>query len=348
MSNARELAKAASSYGSGGFVGMKNRIINGDMRIDQRNSGSAVTIVVDNTYVADRFAGNRGGSVNNYTVQQSSVAPVGFSKSLLATMGTGVSVGSSEYAMLGHKVEGFNVADFGLGTANASPFTLSFWVRCSVTGTFGVGFRNNTANATYCSTYTINAANTWEYKTISVPAITSGAWTTDNTTGIYVTWDLGVGTTYSGVANQLNTGSNYFGVLGTTKLAATTGATFQITGVQLEKGTQATGFEFRHYGTELALCQRYYFASTAASIYMSGQSYSPSGVDGLRQSYGFPVSMRANPTASVSGGTDGGSLASLSVLTSTATTAILNLQSTSGSDTSVWWQGGTLIANAEL
>ena len=276
MGRSRELAELASAY-DGGSLGFRNRIINGDMRIDQRNAGASVTVTNDSTYCVDRFAGHRGGVVSNYTLQQSSTAPVGFSKSLLVTMGTGVTITATSYAMLSQRIEGYNVADLGLGTTNAVPFTLSFWVRSSVVGTFGVSFRNNSATATYCATYAINSANTWEYKTVAIPAITAGTWTTDNTAGVMVAWDLGAGVDYSAAANQLTAnGNNYFGVLGTTKLAATTGATFYITGVQLEAGSTATSFDYRPYGTELALCQRYYevfmqgFAGTLTSGHAAG------------------------------------------------------------------------------
>jgi hypothetical protein len=173
-------------------------------------------------------------------------------------MGSGTAPGTSGYALIGQRIEGFNTSDLLWGTANAKPVTLSFWVNCSVSGTFGVSFRNNNTDTTYCTTYTINSTNTWEYKTVTVPGVTTGTWFTDNRWGIEPIWDLGVGTQYSGTAGQVNSGSNYFGVTGTTKLSSTTGATFYLTGVQLEAGTVATPFERRSYGQELALCQRYF------------------------------------------------------------------------------------------
>ncbi len=286
-------------------VTMRNRIINGAMMIDQRNNGASVTVNTDFTYVVDRFNGSRGGSTNSYTMQQSTTAPTGFKNSLLYTMGTGVAVGTTNYAVTAQAIEGLNVADFNLGTASSAPFTLSFWVRSSVTGTFGVAFRNSAAQATYCATYTISSANTFEYKTVTVPAgaINSGTWLTTNGIGMNVIWDLGVGSTYSGTANQLNTGANYFGVTGTTKLSETTGATFYITGVQLEKGTTATPFEQRLYGTELALCQRYcqaYRASNAYDVVASliGIGYTTSLGGGAFQ---FKQEMRAAPTMTKGG-----------------------------------------------
>ena len=243
----------------GSISGARNKIINGDMRLDQRNGGASITVSGDPQYTLDRWAAGRG-TVPNFTIIRSSTTPVGFTSSLLITMGTGTSPGVGGYAYLGHRIEGFNTSDLLWGTANAKPVTLSFWVNCSVSGTFGVSFRNtsNIANTTYCATYTINSTNTWEYKTITVPGVTTGTWLTDNSSGIEIYWDIGVGTLYSGTAGQVNTGGNYFGVSGTTKLCSTTGATFYLTGVQLEAGTVATPFERRSYGQELALCQRYF------------------------------------------------------------------------------------------
>lgn len=269
------------AQGGSNNVTMRNRIINGAMMIDQRNAGASVTVATDFTYCVDRFNGSRGGSTNNFTMQQSTTTPTGFKNSLLCTMGTGVSVGTTNYALMAQAIEGYNVADLAFGSASSAAFTLSFWVRSSVTGTFGVAFRSGAANATYCATYTITSANTFEYKTITVPAgaINGGTWYTDNRVGVYVIWDLGVGSTYSAAANQLTTGANYFGVTGTTKLSETTGATFYITGVQFEAGTTATPFEQRLYGTELALCQRYcpVFDGALNTIIGNGFMYATTG-----------------------------------------------------------------------
>jgi hypothetical protein len=215
-------------------------------------------------------------------------------------MGAGTAPGTSSWAIIGQRIEGFNVSDLLWGTANARPVTLSFWVNCSVSGTFGVSFRNGNADTTYCTTYTINSTNTWEYKTVTVPGVTTGTWHTDNRAGIEPVWDLGVGTQYSGTAGQVNSGSNYFGVTGTTKLSSTTGATFYLTGVQLEAGTVATPFERRSYGQELALCQRYYISLTMADseTIASGPSISSNRYRFLLPT---PVTMRALPTVSYTG-----------------------------------------------
>ena len=271
-----------------------NRIINGAMTVDQRNAGASVS-ATSGAFSVDRFLCDVGG-LSNYTAQRSSTAPAGFTNSLLLTMGTNATIDATDYAFFRQYIEGFNTADLGLGTANASPFTLSFWVRSSVIGTFGVSFRNNAANATYCSTYTISAANTWEYKTVAVPSITAGTWTTDNTVGLGVFWDLGVGSTYSGTAGQLNTGGNFFGVSSTTKLAATSGATFYITGVQLEAGSTASPFAHEFVGDTLQKCQRYLptlTTSQAGSVSTIGQGLSTTLA---RVVIPFTVTPRVQPT----------------------------------------------------
>jgi hypothetical protein len=296
------------SVNDGPLSGARNRIINGDCRIDQRYAGASITVSGDPQYTLDRWYGARG-TVPNFTAIRSGSAPVGFTSSYLITMGSGTAPGTSGYASIGQRIEGFNTSDLLWGTANAKPVTLSFWVNCSVSGTFGVSFRNNNADTTYCTTYTINSTNTWEYKTVTVPGVTTGTWFTDNRWGIEPVWDLGVGTQYSGTAGQVNSGSNYFGVTGTTKLSSTTGATFYITGVQLESGTVGTPFERRSYGQELALCQRYYQQSNplvaASALYNTntGYVYQPawnySGSNGIVGQVRLPVVMRAAPTIAI-------------------------------------------------
>jgi len=281
----------------------RNRIINGDMRIDQRNAGASVTFDGSNKYVTDRFFGF--SNVGTTTAQQSTVAPAGFNNSLLVTQTTGGSVVSSSYVALQHRVEGFNTADLGWGTASAQTVTLSFWVRSSITGAFSVALNNSASNRSYVSNYTINSANTWEQKTITVLGDTSGAWLTNNGIGISLVWNLGYGSNFT--TSTLNSwlGSGAFGsTTATTAFATTSGATFQVTGVQLEAGSVATPFcpaGGGSYGAELALCQRYYWAMTQivySCVYGSGNS--------MGQIW-FPTTMRASPTVvSVLGG--GGTL----------------------------------------
>jgi hypothetical protein len=286
--NARELAELATAYAGGNGLSFRNRIINGSMVINQRGFSGAIS---NQTYTLDRWITDRFGGVATATVQQSTLAPVGFNNSLLYTVGTGATPATTDYSNVRQYIEGFNVADLGFGTAAAQTVTLSFWVRSSVTGTFGVSLNSSSYDRGYIASYTISAANTWEYKTVVIPGDTTGTWLNDNGTGIRVIWDLGVGPTYSSAAGSWSSTFAQFGLAGGTKLAATAGATWQITGVQLEAGSVATPFERRPYGTELALCQRYFFSVNA--IGTSGTTVATTkAIFTLRP----PVTMRSAPT----------------------------------------------------
>ena len=252
-------AATLSSINGGPISGTRNRIINGDMRIDQRNAGAAVAFSGGaNGYCLDRwfyFVGNGGAA----TVQRSTVAPPGFTNSLLYTVTTAdASVAAGDYATLEQKIEGVNVADFAFGTAAASTVTLSFWVRSSVTGTYCATLRGSANNRVYVAEYSISAANTWERKTLTIPGDTGGVWYTDSNVGVHVNFCLMVGSNWLQAAGSWGNTTYGFGSANQTNLMATNGATFYITGVQLEAGTVATAFERRPYGQELALCQRYF------------------------------------------------------------------------------------------
>ncbi len=237
-----------------GYYGFKNRIINGAMVIDQRNAGASVTPTTG-TYTLDRWLAVIAQS-SKFSVQRSTTAPAGFTNSMLVTSTSAYSVLTGDYFAMYQGIEGFNIADLGWGAAGAQTITLSFWVRSSLTGTFGGSVKNN-ATRSYPFTYTVSAANTFEYKTITIAGDTTGTWNTDNTIGIYVSFGLGVGSTFSGTAGAW-AGANYVSATGATSVVGTNGATFYITGVQFEKGSTATSFDYRPYGTELALCQRYF------------------------------------------------------------------------------------------
>ena len=294
-------SRATFLAGTEGF-GFRNRIINGDMRIDQRNAGASVTL--NNTlglaYTLDRWGFDENTDAGAVTIQQVSDAPAGFTKSLKVTVSTADgTLAATDRAVLNQPIEGFNVADFNLGTASAITFTLSFWVKSSVTGTFGAAYRNSAANRSYPFSYTINSANTWEQKTITIAGDTTGTWATDNTTGISVLFGMGVGSTFSGTAGSWQS-ANYLSATGATNLMATLNATWQITGVQLEAGSVATPFERRPYGTELALCQRYCIAYGGQSLY---ERFGIGVNTSTTEAYPlitFPVEMRAIPSISFS------------------------------------------------
>jgi hypothetical protein len=280
-----------SSVQNTAAIGFRNRIINGAMVIDQRNAGASVTQTTAVLYPVDRF-GINGSVTSKFTAQRSTTAPAGFSNSLLFTSSAATTPGSTDYYLFRQAIEGFNTADFAFGSASAQSITLSFWVRSSLgPGTFGGSLFNASANRVYVFSYTISAANTWEYKTITIAGDTTGTWATDNTVGLYVDWSLGAGSSLLGTAGSWGT-SVLRGPTGQTNFVATSGATFYITGVQLEKGTTASSFDFRSYGQELALCQRYYWTLNGRVIYLASYGAASLYITNLF----FPVAMRATPT----------------------------------------------------
>lgn len=301
----------SGEFNSDSTMGFKNRIINGDMRIDQRNSGASVTPTAT-VFTLDRWQATVSAS-SKFSVQQNAgsvTPPAGFKNYLGCTSLSAYSLGAGDYFMMRQAVEGFNTSDLAWGTASASQITISFWVRSSLTGTFGGALENNASNRSYPFTYTISAANTWEQKSITIAGDTTGTWATDNTIGIMVAFSLGAGSTYSGTAGSWSS-TRYFSATGAVSVVGTNGATFYITGVQLEKGSTATSFDFRSYGTELALCQRYYEKSFNEST-APAQNVSSSGAYSTMQVVGqgttqyagsvkFSVSKRVAPTVTLFG-----------------------------------------------
>lgn len=286
------------SLGAGNATSFKNRIINGNMVIDQRNAGASVT-PTNGQYTLDRYSWQLS-QTSKLTNQQSTTAPTGFGNSFLVTSSSAYSVLTGDYFAFGQKIEGFNTVDLAWGTASAQSVTLSFWVRSSLTGTFGGSVINGAFNRSYPFTYAISAANTWEQKSITIAGDTTGTWVgATNGTGMQIFWGLGVGSTYSGTAGAW-TGSGLFSATGATSVVGTNGATWYITGVQLEVGSSATGFDFRSYGTELMLCQRYYFKTSSDAPTLLGVGFIDSGTTFICQS-SVPVPMRTSATLITSG-----------------------------------------------
>ena len=309
ISNTNIQTGAVENYMSavGLDFGMRNRIINGAMRIDQRNAG-ANTLPSNGQYQLDRWQTNMSVS-SKYSIQQDSSANTvsGFVSSLKATSTSAYSAGAGDYFTVTQQIEGFNTADLAFGTASAKPVTLSFWVRSSLTGTFGGALTNGNYDRSYPFTYTISVANTWEYKTITISGDTAGTWLTGNLTGLQVHFGLGSGATYGGTAGAWVAGLK-FTATGATSVVGTNGATFYITGVQFEEGSQATPFEYRHFTTELQLCQRYYQRSydigTATGTSFNSNYEVPAyfigtGNYGFVCSKTFLTSMRGTPTITV-------------------------------------------------
>ena len=281
-------------------MGFRNRIINGNMVIDQRNAGASVT--PNNSYTLDRWL-IENVQTGKLTVQQNAgsvTPPTGFTNYLGVTSTSAYSVLTGDTFLLTQRIEGFNVSDLAFGTASAVTVTLSFWVRSSLTGTFGGSLGNVSANRSYAFSFTINAANTWEQKTVTIPGDTSGTWNTTNGRGLSVTFGLGSGSTYTGTAGSWQA-ANLVQPTGSVSVVGTNGATFYITGVQLEAGTNASAFEQIDYGRELLMCQRYYYrqsASTAFAFFLNGFNNSTTRLFGI---FNFPQLMRTTPVLETTG-----------------------------------------------
>jgi len=272
-----------------GFTGMKNRIINGNMVISQR--GTSFVSPTD-AYTIDRWE-VREDSDGAVTVTQDTDAPVGFTNSLKVTTTTAdASLSATQRLQINQRIEGYNIADLAWGTASASAVTVSFWVKSSLTGTFGGTFANNGGFLSYPFTYTINSANTWEQKTLTIAGPTTSTWNTTNSVGVVLRFGLGVGSTYSGTAGSWQA-SDLISVTGAVSVIGTLSATWQITGVQLERGSNATSFEFIDYGRQLALCERY-FQRISGFNTATGTSTVQCG-----SSIMYKTEMRTSPSASL-------------------------------------------------
>ena len=279
---------------------LRNRIINGNMTIDQRNSGAQITAanLTTGSYMVDRWV-YVSSQAAKFTAQQNAGAvttATGFPNYLGMTVASAVAVGASDYFAIAQSIEGFNFADLAWGTANAKTITLSFQVYSSLTGTFGGALINSAANRSYPFSYTVSSANTWTSISVTIAGDTTGTWVgSTNGIGVSVRFGLGAGSTFSGTAGAWAAG-NYISPTGAVSVVGTASATFYITGVQLEVGSVATPFERRQYGTELMLCQRYLpamFAASADQGLGSGSFYSAATVSFV---YPFIVTPRVTPT----------------------------------------------------
>lgn len=273
---------------------LRNRIINGDMRIDQRNAGAAVTInTLAGGYTVDRWFATGKAAAGVFTVQRlSTPVPAGFTNILACTVTTSATPGSTDAYVIGQFIEGFNVSDLAWGSASAQTVTLSFRVYSSLTGTFGGSIANNAANRCYPFSFSIGSANTWTTISVTIPGDTTGTWLTDNSAGIKLYLDLGSGSSLRGTAGAWGS-TFYTGVTGGTNVIATNGATFYLTGVQLEVGTVATPFERRQYGQELATCYRYYERTNVVDCRGTGTLW--------RVPYFWKATKRSAPTVSLFG-----------------------------------------------
>ena len=315
------LTIGTTPIGAGNATRFKNRIINGDMSIDQRNAGASKSYAANSAaaYSLDRWNGENKTD-GTFTIQQLSTAPTGFINSLgLTVTATDTSIGATQYAIVSQAIEGLNIADLAWGTASAKTVTLSFQVYSSLTGTFGGVLSNSAQNRSYPFTYTVSSASTWTSISITVAGDTSGTWLTTNGVGISVIFGLAAGSTYSGTAGSW-AGATYLSATGAQNVMNTNGATFYITGVQLEVGSSATGFEYVDYTTQFAMCQRY-FRFVSFGTYGRANGSTSIGY--------FPTytSMRTSPTAGLTSGSmvsDNGS-ASATAASPTVDNSALNI-----------------------
>ena len=318
--NADRVTDSDGSVFSPSSAVFRNRIINGDMRIDQRNAGASVTVASTGTFVVDRWEGVED-SDGVATAEQVQDVPSGFTDSIKWTTTTAdASLSAAQFCRIGQVIEGYNTADFGWGSASAKTITLSFWVRSSLTGTFAGGLRNSAGDRSYVFTYSISAANTWEQKTVTVAGDTSGTWLTNNGRGVWLIFDLGSGSNFQKTANAWGAG-NCWSTSGAVSVIGTLNATWFITGVQLEVGSVATPFERRPYGIELDLCYRYYEKMQSVSGSYMAPAWTPTAVSALGTMSFYQK--RANPTIGVSATSDftvttAGGTASISAISFTA------------------------------
>lgn len=312
----------STAYYTAASFGWRNKIINGAMVIDQRNAGASVTQTTSTTYTVDRWA-SYGTVTSKFTAQQNAgsvTPPAGYSNYLGCTSSSAYAITSTDRFQIAQPIEGYNMADLAWGTASAKSVTLSFQVYSSLTGTFGGAVFNYNGSRSYPFSYTISSANTWTSISVTIAGDTTGTWFqsgSPNAVGLNVCFSLGAGSTLSGTAGAW-AGAFYVSATGATSVVGTNGATFYITGVQLERGTVATPFEYRNYQQELAMCQRYFERSydigTASGTASTGPSaayqyITASGAGGTGQlTIPMKVTKRAAPTVTIySIGTSGAS-----------------------------------------
>jgi len=300
MTKCAELANLIGNINAGGGGVNRNLIMNGNFVVAQR--GTSFSNVTTSQFCLDRFSVDVGGG-GAFNVTQDSSAPEGFEKSLKLEVNTAdSSIAAGDAYRITQAIEGQNIAQVDLGASTAKAMALSFYVKSSVTGTYGIGLANSAETENFVAEYTINSANTWEKKTINIPVRTSGTWLTTSGIGIGVRFDLGSGTNYNGTAGQWQTtSSKVYRTSSCVNLIATGSATWFLTGVQLEVGQNPTSFEHEPFERTLAKCQRYTFLVDNAPLKGTASEAALAARLGLL----YPVEMRATPTVTITqtGGT---------------------------------------------
>jgi hypothetical protein len=301
MSKQNELVQFSRGASGGGS---KNIIINGAMTIDQRNSGAALTPT--STYyhkTLDRWIANFS-QASKLIVQQNAgsvTPPAGFKNYIGATQtGSTYTQTTNDAFSFNQYIEGNNIAHLDWGLSTAKNLILSFWVRSNVTGTYGAYIANSATNRIFVNSYTIDAANTWEKKSVSITGDTTGTWLTTNAVGMQFGLVFGAGSGRQTAPNAYNASADY-APTNQANILGTSGGYFYLTGVQLEVNDTATDFEVENYGTTLAKCQRYYFSLGGDAAYERGAVGYNFSTTLSRCSTHFPTTMRAAPSTSISG-----------------------------------------------
>jgi hypothetical protein len=311
----------------------RNRIINGDMRIAQRGTAA---VTASGSFPVDRFV-VLNSTDGAFSAQQDSSAPAGFVNSVKVTTTTAdATLTTTQMLQFRQSIEGTNISDLAWGTANAKTVTLSFWVRSSLTGTFGGSLRNGDVSRSYPFTYSISSADTWEQKFVTIEGDTTGTWATTTGPGIICTFALGAGPNSSGTAGAWNSNNNA-SATGAVSVIGTLNATWFITGVQLEVGSVATPFERRPYSTELALAQRYCISYGGVGNYdIVGTGWAISTtVTNVHPT--FPVEMRIAPSLTVVGnwqnsdGTVATAITAMAVVSASMSNKVAAISGTSAS-----------------
>ena len=301
MTKAAELAKMGEVLTNSQIGGRRNLIINGSQIVAQR--GSDINDVANGGFCTDRFKISKANTDNLVlNLDQSTDTPTGFSNSLKLSVGTVESaLASDEYLQFGQRIEAQNLQHLNYGTSSAETLTLSFHVKSSITGTYAVSLFQSDATKYYSATYTISSANTWEFKTLKINGNTADVINNDNGEGLRVNWTLSAGSDYTSGSNDAWGAITNWSVGHNVSWITTSGATFFLTGVQLEVGSQATPFEHRSFGEELDLCQRYFQKYSD----VSGGGYVTNGIITGTRFYGvirWVTTMRANPTVAGTSG----------------------------------------------
>lgn len=336
----------ASSMNGGPLAGFRNKVINGDMRIDQRFQGAAVVPVPPNTYTLDKvfFASSQVGKYNFQQNANGASLPAGFTNYAGFVLGTPFTPAAADFLAYVHRIEGFDMQEFGWGTAAAKPITVSFWVRSAMAGNHSLSICNGVFDRSYPVLFSIPTANTWTFVAIPISGDTAGTWDKGANIGLNIYLGLGLGSNFEGTNAAWNAGNKLRAVGAVNPSSGTAADLFAVTGLQVEGGTIATPFERRPYGVELSLCQRYCWVLPSSSTIATGQCYSTTSANGTLR---FPQPMRAIPTITYSSQT--GFSASNAGGAATATTAVSVFSPTAAStEVSFTIASGLVAGNASL